>query len=198
MIITTDGQRATTLTIVARGHPAPQGSKRGIAIKRGGVYTGKVAMIESSQDRVRTWRQDVKDAAEKAMTAHYQATGTWFPLDGPLTAAITFTLPRPKSHFGTGRNAHILKPSAPAAPAGVPDLSKLLRATEDALTDAGVWHDDAQLVDYQRLAKCYPTETTSTTTLELPMFAAISGIPGADALPHPGALIRIRTLGAVS
>jgi len=57
-----------------------------------------------------------------------------------------FRLPRPKGHYGTGRNVAMLKPSAPLFPAGRPDLDKLLRSTFDALGEAGVWGDDAQVV----------------------------------------------------
>ena len=39
-----------------------------------------------------------------------------------------------------------------------PDLSKLARSTEDALTAAGIWTDDARVVEYGLLAKRYPNE----------------------------------------
>jgi hypothetical protein len=40
----------------------------------------------------------------------------------------------------------------------MPDLSKLARATEDALVDAGLLRDDARIVEYLRLAKVFPNE----------------------------------------
>jgi len=60
---------------------------------------------------------------------------------------MLFFLARPKSHYRTGRNADRLRENAPRRPAKMPDLSKLVRATEDALTDAGLWRDDAQVVE---------------------------------------------------
>jgi len=39
-----------------------------------------------------------------------------------------------------------------------PDVSKLARSTEDALTAAGIWKDDARVVEYTRLAKVFPGE----------------------------------------
>ena len=96
-------------------------------------------------------------------------------MSGPLAVDMIFTLARPKSHYRTGRNAHLLRDSAPARPTGAPDLSKLARATEDALTEAGVWKDDAAVVEYRRLAKVYPGSDP-------------------DALDQPGALIRIHLL----
>lgn len=129
------------LALTVYGIPAPQGSKRAFAVRgKGGVPTGRVAVIESSHDRVRSWRQAVIDAC----TGYH---GAMWPLDGPLILTVTFWLPRPKNHYGSGRNAAVLRPSAPQVPARPPDLSKLVRSTEDALTDAGAWRDDAQIVD---------------------------------------------------
>jgi crossover junction endodeoxyribonuclease RusA len=67
--------------------------------------------------------------------------------DKPMEVVLTFYFPRPQSHYGTGRNAHILKPSAPDYPTKPPDIDKLMRAIFDGATDAGLWLDDAQVVD---------------------------------------------------
>lgn len=142
------------ITITAYGRPAPQGSKRAFAVRgKGGVPTGRVAVIESSHDRVKSWRQAVIDAALEA--AAPTLVRERLPLTGPLKLSVVFALPRPKGHYRTGRNAHQLRDSAPRYPTGTPDLSKLLRATEDALADAGVFRDDAQIVRYDELTKVY-------------------------------------------
>lgn len=65
---------------------------------------------------------------------------------GPLEIDVTFYLPRPKSHVGTGRNAGTLRTSAPAFPTGVPDCSNLIKLVEDALNTLA-WADDALFVD---------------------------------------------------
>lgn len=149
------------LTIVVYGTPAPQGSKRAFVGK-----SGRAHVIESSHERVKSWRQAVIDQVR---------SDGWFvppfPWDCPLEVEMTFDLKRPKSHFRTGKNAHLLRDSAPPYPSGTPDLSKLARATEDALTEAGVWRDDALVVGYARLAKQW-----------------------ADAPRLPGAVIVVRTL----
>jgi Holliday junction resolvase RusA-like endonuclease len=147
--------RSTVITV--HGKPAPQGSKRAFAVRgKGGVPTGRVAVIESSHDRVKSWRQAVIDAALVTHTPH-----DW-PLTGPLRIGVVFALPRPKGHYRTGKNASQLRDTAPRYPAGVPDLSKLLRSTEDALTDAGVWRDDSQVVAYSRLERSTPGSTETT------------------------------------
>lgn len=70
-------------------------------------------------------------------------------LAGPLRCDVDFFLPRPRSHYRTGRNAHTLKGSAPSMPAAKPDLSNLIKGTEDALNSTrgspGAWRDDAQI-----------------------------------------------------
>ena len=68
-----------------------------------------------------------------------------FPADVPIRCDLTFHLPRPKSHFGTGKNAQKLKPSAPTRPTGKPDRDNLDKAVCDAITAAGVWVDDSQV-----------------------------------------------------
>ncbi len=164
------------IVITVHGKPAPQGSKRAFAVRgKGGVPTGRVAVIESSHDRVKSWRQAVIDAALGAN----RPEENW-PLEGPIRIGLIFALPRPKGHFRTGKNAHLLRESAPRFPVGVPDLSKLLRATEDALTDAGIWRDDSQIVAYGRLEKIY------------------AGHYGDHVLTSPGAMITITTLCANS
>ena len=78
-------------------------------------------------------------------------------MHGSLLASMDFVVARPKDHYRTGRYAHLLKPDAPAYPNVKPDLSKLLRAAEDAMTGV-VWVDDAQVVEYGLLRKRYADE----------------------------------------
>ena len=37
------------------------------------------------------------------------------PLSGPLEATLLFYFKRPKNQYGTGKNAHVLKPAVVAA-----------------------------------------------------------------------------------
>ena len=119
----------TRLEIHVVGLPAPQGSKR---------HVGNGVMVESSK-RVQPWRQDVKHAALAALPEGYEAP------TGPVAIRVHFTLPRPRSHYGTGRNAATIKPGAPEFHSSRPDVDKLLRSTLDALTAAGVMRDDSQV-----------------------------------------------------
>lgn len=122
------------LAIRVYGQPAPQGSKDPLRNQA----SGRIQMVESSK-RVKPWRADVKQAALDAGAADRP------PYDGPVRVDMTFAFVRPKSHYRTGRNAHLLRDGAPKYPHGKPDLSKLVRSTEDALTGV-VWTDDSRVV----------------------------------------------------
>ncbi len=64
-----------------------------------------------------------------------------WPIEGPVALTTIFCFVRPKSHFlKSGK----LTKSAPAGKISKPDDSKLVRAIEDSITDAGLWGDDCQ------------------------------------------------------
>lgn len=123
------------MRIIVYGSPAPQGSKKFVGMKG-----GRGIMVESSK-KVRPWRQDVKAAA---LAVRDGAA----PIDAPVRLRMVFTMPKPSSAPKRRRTL----------PMRMPDLSKLARSTEDALSDAGLWADDARVVEYSRLAKVYPGE----------------------------------------
>lgn len=126
----------TTLTIDVLGTPAPQGSKKGFYNPK----LGRVQIVEDAKQKTRTWRQDVLTAAVDA-----QPDG-WEAIDDPVWIEVRFYFKRPTSHFGTGRNAGVLKDSAPAYPAVKPDIDKVLRATLDGLANAGCYVNDSRVV----------------------------------------------------
>ncbi len=149
-----------TIVITVYGQPAPQGSKRNV---------GNGVMIEMSK-RVKPWRADVKAAALEVVEATPQRPAL---LDGPLAASIVFTMrEQPASRPSWWPKGVRWSKALRWRPASTPDLSKLLRATEDALTGV-IWTDDARVVEYTRLAKYY------------------AGHPATDVLDRPGAVIRV-------
>ena len=134
------------------GLPAPQGSKRIV-----GHHGGRARLVESSK-KVRPWRQDVKYAA----LSQYKGP----ILEGPVNVEIGFSFPRPRSHYGTGKNAAKLKSSAPfwVISKGCGDLDKLLRSTFDALSassgGANILKDDSQIAAVSA-KKYYSDDRTS-------------------------------------
>lgn len=146
------------IRLIVRGTPAPQGSKS----FKGMTNAGRAILTESSK-KVKPWRMDVKAAAEAWIASQRSQMIAHAPIDGPVIVRMVFTLKKPSSAPKTRRTF----------PMRTPDLSKLARSTEDALTDAGIWADDARVVGYERLAKVYPGED-------------------AEALDSPGCVIEIR------
>jgi Holliday junction resolvase RusA-like endonuclease len=63
--------------------------------------------------------------------------------------------PRPKSHYGTGRNAGKLKATAPTHNDGKPDRDNLDKAILDAMTGIGFMRDDKQVVAGEAPEKLY-------------------------------------------
>ena len=111
------------------GSPVPQGSSR--AFNRGGRI-----VITSDNKNLRKWRDYCQTVLRLKLAGDQ-------PIDGPVEVLLDFYIERPKSHYngsGTLRKGYTL------AHISKPDTDKLVRAVLDSCTDAGVWHDDAQVV----------------------------------------------------
>jgi Holliday junction resolvase RusA-like endonuclease len=123
----TDG----AITFTVYGEPKSQGSK-----VAGRTNSGRLYVRESNPD-LKEWRRQVAQAAGAAAAGRF--------LSGPIRLTLLFVRVRPDGHFGTGRNVGKVKPSSPPFPETAPDLTKLERAVEDALTGV-VFQNDARIV----------------------------------------------------
>lgn len=112
------------------GRPASAGSKRPMPVRlRDGRQTYRV--LPASKNTA-PWMTLVKFAAGE----YYRGP----LLTGPISLQVTFLFHHPKSHYGkTG-----LRKTAPKVMTTKPDLSKLVRAVEDAMTGV-IWKDDSQV-----------------------------------------------------
>lgn len=143
------------ITFFVPGIPKPAGSKRAFIIK------GR-AIITDANPKARDWKIDVQHAA-RSIAERMEGN----VLRCPIKLVVHFVLPRPKSHYRTGKNAAILRPDAPHRHAIKPDTTKLLRGLEDALTGM-LWADDAQIA-LQVTGKDYgdfPGASVTITELE--------------------------------
>ena len=116
------------------GDPAPQGSK---------VQTKWGAMREVSK-KLQPWRASIQYASAQQYKGE--------PIKHPVALDVTFVFPRPKTHYGTGRNATKLKNSAPRHHTKTPDVDKCCRALCDGLTvkcGGNVLIDDSVVVELQ-------------------------------------------------
>lgn len=140
------------LTFIAHGQPKPKGSMR---------HVGHGRMVEQVDGK--PWREAVKWAAIEAMKRSEHT----FPLAGPVHLEATFTVRKPTSAPKTRRTWPVTRSSG--------DGDKLQRNLYDALQDAGVYTDDAQITRWTG-GKCFPLEEP-------------------DALSIPGVVVRIYRIG---
>lgn len=126
------------------GVAKPAGSKTAFGLKSGGHYTGRFVVTDACKGS-KPWKKVVSAEAMNHKPA--------MPLDCPLSARFSFIISRPKCHYRTGKNAHILKDDAPLHPTSKPDVLKLTRAVEDALTKI-IYVDDSQIVT-EHISKRY-------------------------------------------
>lgn len=115
----------------AAGMPKSKGSARAFVTPR----TNR-AIITHSDKNTKTWQGVVSSAAIEAGIT---------PIDGAVLVSMVFLLPRPKGHYGTGKNAGALKEWAKGLrPSAKPDVDKLSRTVLDALTGL-LYADDARV-----------------------------------------------------
>ena len=134
------------------GIPAPGGSKKGYIHPK----TKRIIIVEDCQ-RNKPWRDRVVTFAMDHRPKELLTDAIYLQVD--------FLMPRPKSHFGTGKNSAILKKSAPKYHTKKPDATKLLRALEDALTGV-IWRDDEQVVK-QLVRKAYSDHPGALVTISI-------------------------------
>ncbi len=162
------------ITLIAIGKPAPEPRPRSRGQGRG-VY------VPANADE---WKQAVR-ASALAQGFPKQLTSE------ALAVHIHFLMPRPKSHFRSGRFAGQLKPKALCAqPTGKPDGDNLLKAAVDALGPwkgpTLVWVDDSQIVDWRATqAYCGPAQSPGAVILirSAPIELQFATLFGLDRLP---------------
>lgn len=132
---------APSLSFDVHGVPGQQGSKNA----KHNPKTGKTAIYEQNSERQQQWRQDVVSYGSDARKA-----AGWDTVEGPIRVAVLFRVPRPASVSIARRPYPHVKP----------DLDKYVRNTLDGLKQAGVYKDDAQVVELWA-AKRYATDDPS-------------------------------------
>lgn len=110
------------IAVFIAGKPEPQGS---IAYK-GRAGNGR-AILTSDNPKLKLWRRHIANTLKASRRD---------PFPDGVHVEAEFVLPRPKS---------CPKKRTPQAITR-PDVDKLLRAVLDAVTYAGVWRDDSQVV----------------------------------------------------
>ena len=124
---------AFTWSLFVPGQPVPQGSKKPMPIYAGSGPNRrmiKATMVEQRTETLKKWRAAVVKAAEDAWPTD--------PCESSILLGCQFLIVPWKStkanDWPTGSRTG--------------DLGKLVRAVEDALTEARVWKDDRLVVGY--------------------------------------------------
>lgn len=112
------------------GRPIQQGSMKAF------VAGGRARITHDKGKDLMEFRSRVGYAARAAGASSVR---------GPMVIDLTFVMPRPKSHYGTGKNLGRLKATAPKYVCSKPDLDKLIRSVLDGLTNIA-FADDSQVV----------------------------------------------------
>jgi Holliday junction resolvase RusA-like endonuclease len=108
------------------GTPAPKGSAKAFWSPK----HARVMVWADNRDRLKVWEDVVRTAALRARGRDRQP---WAAI--PVHLELTFVFARPLTSVARNRIGHFVKP----------DLSKLVRGFEDALTGV-LFQDDAQIV----------------------------------------------------
>lgn len=122
------------LEFVVRGQAEPGGSKR--ALPAGGRPGARPIVVDANPN-LKRWQDVVAWEAR-------QAIGEAPLFEGPLLLRLRFYRSRPIAHY-TSKGTLSATGRRHPYPATRPDLTKLIRAVEDALTGV-VWRDDQQVV----------------------------------------------------
>lgn len=157
----------------------------------------KHQLVEDVRVGQRNWRDRITNVGRDKVQQRADK-------DQPVGVDVTFTVDRPSSHFGTGRNRFLLNARAPMWPTtkNTNDVDKMLRLLLDALQDSGVLVDDAQAVE-TAARKAYPQPKPEALQgpkpppwagLWVEHWAGRRSAPVSGALPFPGARVLIYPL----
>ncbi len=113
------------------GLAAPGGSKKFVGFAKA---TGHAILVDDAGKKNKNWRQIVSVLGLQNRPPEL--------FNDAIEVAFLFIMPRPKAHFRTGKFAHEMREDAPLFHTKKPDVLKLSRSTEDALTNV-IWTDDS-------------------------------------------------------
>jgi Holliday junction resolvase RusA-like endonuclease len=122
---------SNTITLLIPGQPVAKNRPRFTRVGKG------VRAYSDQGDEEQLWVMVARQQLQKLAVRHFS---------GPVAMNIVFWMKRPASHFGSGKNAGVLKTSAPAAPVTKIDVDNGIKFVLDNLNHCDVWPDDSYVV----------------------------------------------------
>ncbi len=113
------------------GNPVAKGSAKAFVVK------GRAIVTQDNGEKQKPWASIITYEAALRVSKYIESE--------PVSLTLDFVMPRPKGHYGSGKNEGRVKDNAPIYHTVKPDLDKLVRCVKDALTSV-VWKDDSQVV----------------------------------------------------
>lgn len=135
-----------TISFTVFGKPAQMGSKKAFVPKG----WKRAIITDDNSEKRKQWAGAVSQEAGTVMAGRELLTCG-------LNVSAKFYFRRPAIHFGTGKNAAVLKAAAPVNHTQTPDLDKLVRCLKDALSGV-VYRDDSQVCGLDGTGKYWTTE----------------------------------------
>ena len=122
-----------TIAFTVTGKPMGQPRPRAFARKMGNKFVARVYDAGTAEE----WKSQIAMAAQSKIPAE--------PILGPVKMQMEFNFERPKSHYRTGKNSHMLREDAPTWHIGKPDADNLSKAVKDCLKTLAFFKDDSQV-----------------------------------------------------
>jgi len=87
------------------------------------------------------------------------------PWDCPLSLELSFYFHRPKNHFGTGKNADVLKATAPEWHTNTPDIDNLQKFVQDSMNK--IFYKDDSSICQITARKLYSDRPRTEITIKI-------------------------------
>ncbi|MEI6258527.1 MAG: RusA family crossover junction endodeoxyribonuclease [Deltaproteobacteria bacterium] len=141
-----------TITLLIPGQPISKNRPRFTRVGKG------VRTYSDQSDEEWLWVMVVRQQLKELAVRHFS---------GAVAMKIVFWMKRPAGHFGSGKNAGVLKASAPASPVTKPDIDNLLKFLADCLNHCSIWVDDSYIADIDMKKRYAEPGTEPRTELVL-------------------------------
>tara|TARA_R110002110_G_scaffold136051_1_gene320644 strand:- start:80 stop:523 length:444 start_codon:yes stop_codon:yes gene_type:complete len=115
----------------------------------------------------RMWNYDPSKKEKAQFSIIAKTYAPKYPLNGPITMEVVCAFPRPKSHYGTGKNEGKLKEKAAPDFFQKPDLDNCLKFVMDALQINSIWYKDDCIINKATIDKIWADDCEPGTYVKI-------------------------------